>query len=412
MKRYTGEQLEAAVAAYEEAGTVRAAARALGISKSSLHKRLVAARVASACPEGHEAARVSTRLDRAGNPVAHSVTTRPARGEVHKIPEGHALKRISALVDADGRVVQKWVISSPEGERLADYAAALRQELGDAERLAPIEAPGYTDDEHLALYPIADQHHGLYAWAPEAGDSYDLGHSERLLKEQLSRTVALMPPARKAVILGLGDFFHTDGHVAQTVESRNPLDRDGRQAKVTRSGIRLLRWAIDLALTRHELVHVTIRAGNHDPMSALWLSECLAIAYENEPRVQVDLDPSLFWFATFGRVLIAATHGHTCKPSDFAAKMAAAVGEAWGASDFRFGWQGHIHHETKIERGGAIVETLQTLSAKDAWHSGRPYDAGRSTIGVLYHRELGEVLRVKSPVAPDRTAARRRVVAL
>jgi hypothetical protein len=386
------------VAAYAAHGSHRKAARALNMKRSTYANRLRDARRVLNCPEGFELARVSTMLDADGDPRSTSVIARPARGEVHDLPEGHALRRVSALIDADGRVIQKWVISTPEGQRIETLAAALRAELADTERLAPIDAPGFTDDDLLTLYPIADQHHGLYSWAAETGDDYDLSISERLLKQQLSRLVSLAPPSRRAVVLGLGDFFHTDGHDAVTVASRNQLDRDGRQAKVQNSGIRLMRWSIDLALTKHELVHVTIRAGNHDPMSALWLAECIAIAYENEPRVIVDLDPSLFWYARFGEVLLSATHGHTCKPADFPSMIAAATGTAWGESAYRYGFQGHIHHETVIEKGGVRVETFQTIAGKDAWHAGKPYLAGRSMTAITYHRELGEVGRIKSPV--------------
>lgn len=406
----TPERAAEIVAAVAQEGSVRKAGKALGIARSTFHDLLVKAREVLNCPEGFEVARISKQLDADGNTRSTSVVNRTARGEVHEVPEGHSLKRLSALLDADGRVIQKWVISTPDGQRAEDFAAALRAELGDTERLSPIDAPGFTDDDLLTLYPIADQHHGLYSWAAESGDDFDLAISERLLKEQLSRLVALTPPSRRAVVLGLGDFFHTDGHDAVTVASRNQLDRDGRQAKVVNSGIRLMRWAIDLVLSKHEIVHVTIRAGNHDPMSALWLAECLAIAYENEPRVHVDLDPSLFWYARFGAVLLAATHGHTCKPGDFPAMIAAAVGQAWGECSFRYGYQGHIHHETEIEKGGVTVRTFQTIAGKDAWHASKGYLAGRSMTAITYHRDLGEVGRIKSPVkvAPKKS----RVIAL
>lgn len=394
------------VATYEAAGSVRAAASAYGCGKSYFHKLLTAARAAEHTPDGYHAARVSTTLDKAGEVKATSVVAKRGPGEAHVVPEGHGVKRVSALLDPDGRVIQKWVISAAGADALDDAIATVRAELADAERLAPIAAPAHTDDDLLTVYPVVDQHHGLYAWAPEAGEDFDLATSEALLKSQLRQLVALAPPARRAQILGLGDFLHADTQDAKTPASGHFLDRDGRQSKVIRSGFGLLRWAIDLALSKHESVSVTIRAGNHDPMAAIYLSHMIDVAYENEPRVSVDLDPSLFWFATFGRVLLAATHGHTVKPADFAAVMAAECGTAWGDTEHRHGFQGHIHHETLIERGGAIVETFQTIAAKDAWHASKGYSSGRSMTALTFHRELGRVGRVWAPVLRRRERAR------
>lgn len=394
----TPERAAEIIAAYSACGSVRGAAAALGMAKSTFHAELVAARALENTPDGFTTASVATTVDGQGEPRSHAIRAR--RGEAsepYRMPDGHALARLSSLVDASGRVIQEWRISTPESRTIADIGDALRAELADAPRLAPIlPPPAGTESDLLTLYPIVDHHHGLYAWKPEAGANYDVEESERLLREHSERVAELAPASDTAIILGLGDFLHADGHDAVTVASRHQLDRDGRQARVIRSGFRLLRWRIDLALAKHARVHVTIRAGNHDPMSALHFALMLSIAYEAEPRVAVDLDPSLFWFATWGRVLLGATHGHTVKPKDFASVMAAECGEAWGQTEFRYGFQGHIHHETRVEKGGAIVETLQTLAAKDAWGAGHGYAAGRSMSAITYHKELGEVSRVKA----------------
>lgn len=392
------DEAAAIVAEYEAAGSVRAAAEAAGVPKSTFHGRLVAARAVENTPDGFATAGVSTIVDGDGEPRSHAVRARRGASRKYEEPEGHKLARLSSLIDADGRVIQEWRITTPQAQTISDLAAALREELADANRIAPTRAPERSADNLLTVYPVVDQHHGLYAWAPETGDDFDAKISEETFRAQLSRLVSLSPPSRVAQILGLGDFLHTDGHDAVTVASRNQLDRDGRQSRVVRTGFRLLRWAVETALEKHAEVNVTVRAGNHDPMSAIFLAHMLDIAFEREPRVHVDLDPSLFWFARFGNVLLAATHGHTVKPADFAAVMAAECGQAWGETEFRYGFQGHIHHETRIEKGGATVETFQTLAAKDAWHAGRGYSAGRSMTAITFDRELGEVSRIKSPV--------------
>lgn len=403
----TPEQAQEIISIYEEAGSVRAAAEAYGLGKSAFHNKLQRARALEAVPEGFHLAKLSTSLDADGNVKGSSVQAKPGTLKKHEPIEGLALKRRSALLDADGNVINEWRIESAEGKRMLSLAEAARAEFEGFERVAPIAPPTVNEADLLTVYPVVDQHHGLYAWAAESGEDYDLEISRELFQQVISEVVALSPPSEKAQILGLGDFFHTDTEEAKTVYSGNALDRDGRQSKVIGSGIALLRWSIDLALTKHKTVYVTVRAGNHDPQSALWLAHCLAIAYENEPRVIVDLDPSLFWYAKFGTTLLAATHGHTCKPADFASKITADARKAFGDSEFVFGFQGHIHHETKIEKGGVTVETFQTLAAKDFWHAGRNYTAGRSMLSRTYSKTGGEVSSIKRAVVRSKTKQNR-----
>ena len=62
-------------------------------------------------------------------------------------------------------------------------------------------------------------------------------------------------------------------------------------------------WAL------HKRVRVRILKGNHDEHAAVAVAYFLLGYYRNEPRVTVDVDPSLFWWHRFGRVLLGATHG-------------------------------------------------------------------------------------------------------
>lgn len=409
----TPERASQILTEYESAGSTRALAPVLGVSKSRAHQLVVEARGVENTPRSFTTTSISTRTNKYGEPVGHSVkAAAKGRGRVHEVPEGMSLSRLSSLVDREGRVFLEWRIATKDGQRLEDMVTAMRAELADLPRAAPVGPPSLGREEIATLYPVADQHHGLYAWKPEAGEDFDLTISDSLFRDRLARLVAGSQPSRRAIILGLGDFFHADKVDAKTEISGHFLDRDGRQAKVTSSGVRLIIWAIDLALTKHEIVHVRMLGGNHDPMSALWLTELLAIRYEHEPRVTVDQTPSLFWYARFGRVLLAGSHGHTVKPAEFAGVMAANAGGAWGETNHRFGFMGHIHHETKLERGGAIVETLQTITAKDAWHAGKGYSAGRSMTALTFHREHGLVGRQWAPVVVDRADASERVTVL
>ncbi|MEM9043526.1 MAG: hypothetical protein AAGC81_02440 [Pseudomonadota bacterium] len=410
VKRLSDEKAIGALEAYERLGDMREAAAEIGISLSAFHNRVERGRALRALPgDDFEVHKTSVQTDGDGNVKSRSIKSRRQLGREHTVPDGMNLHRLSSLVDADGRVIQEWRIATRGTQSPGDMLEAFRREAeSEIPRVPVIDGPiGDMPTDLLNLFPIADQHHGAYAWAPEAGEDYDLNISTRLLKSQLIRTFELTPRAQTAVILGLGDFFHTDTEKAETYYSGNSLDRDGRQGKVVLSGVKLIRWAVEEALKRHVTVHVVIKAGNHDPHAALMLAVMISIAFENNSRVQVDLDPSLFWYAEWGTTLLAATHGHTVKPKRFPAMMSTEAADAWGRAEFRHGFQGHIHHETTTaEEDGAQVYTFQTLAARDAWHAARYPRVGRSISSLTFHKELGRVNWATSPVPREKRADR------
>lgn len=226
------------------------------------------------------------------------------------------------------------------------------------------KAPASTDSKLLTVYPIADHHLGLYAWAEEAGENYDLAIGERLLKETMGALVAGAPSSQTAIILNLGDFFHSDDNTQLTPKSKHKLDVDGRHAKILRVGVKLLIHCIQLALQRHDKVIVRCLPGNHDPYASLALSTALSCFFDNSKRVTIDVDPSAFFWYPFGKVLIGATHGDKAKGHDMPGVMAADRPRDWGNSEYRYIYLGHVHHKSigGGEKHGATWETFQTLS--------------------------------------------------
>ena len=297
---------------------------------------------------------------------------------------------------ADGTMRGQWVKTRVE-KGLSDFIKAIRSGMeeyrGRFEAIALPEGP--FDDDLLALYPIADHHLGMYAWKRETGESYDLDIAEAALKLNMAKLVGRMPRTREAIVLGLGDFFHADNNRAETEQHHNKLDVDSRYQKVLHKGVELWFWSIDLALSQHEHVYVRVLPGNHDPYAALALAEALWAAYQNEPRVTVDIDPSRFFVFRWGKTMIAATHGDKVKPMEMPALMAARWPQVWGETEFRYALLGHVHHSSKgaDERGGVLWETFQTLAAKDSYANEMGHNSGRSITAILYHIDGGEYER-------------------
>lgn len=317
------------------------------------------------------------------------------------IPEPLVLRGTSTYYDGEGQVRGQWVKTKVDEtkarEAIEEWVSWL---VKDAAGKAPkIPTPKVSYSDLLAVYPMGDPHFGMYAWAEEAGEDFDLDEAERLTYGAIDRLVASAPPAKEALIVELGDFFHSDNNSARTERSGNALDVDTRWARVMRIGLRAMTYVIKAALRKHERVTVRIVAGNHDSHSSYALALGLDAYFRNEKRVKIDLSPAPFWFYRFGKVLIGATHGDTCKPDALPGIMATDRPKDWGDTSHRYFYHGHIHHQSVREHPGCMVESFRTLAARDAWHTGAGYRAGRDMRLIVHHKQFGEIERHRCDVA-------------
>lgn len=357
------------------------AAAQLGVARSTLQNRLAAAARYGLLgfkpvPEGFEVSRISS------GPNGEHVQMRPERACRDHVPEGHVVSGVSTLLDEQGRVALQWV-KTKQGTDESSIVEAVRAAFeGHHAPAAP--APHTTHADTVAVYPLADWHVGLLAWEEETGGNYDIHIGRQVLTEAVRSLIDATPPSRHALILGLGDLLHFDGYEARTERSGNALDTDSRYPKVLREAVRLVRYAIDLALAKHETVEVRLLAGNHDTKAALAVALALSLGYENEPRVTIDDSPSYMWFRRYGKVLLGATHGDRTKMDQMPLLMAVDRPDDWAASTRRRVFTGHIHHERVREIGGVVVESLRSPVAKDAYHSFAGYRAGRSVYSYTF----------------------------
>lgn len=309
-------------------------------------------------------------------------------------PSGHVVTGTSTLVNPQtGEAMLEWVKTKAETHSESAKDALIEAFQGFKGSAPKIQVPSRLDKDMLTVYPIADHHLGLYAWAEEAGDDYDLEIGEKVLKTAMGRLVDASPPSETAIILNLGDFFHSDTSMNKTLRSGHVLDVDTRFSKVLRVGVELLVDCINAALEKHKRVFVRCLPGNHDEHTAQALTIALAMFYRGKKRVDIDEDPSRFFMHHFGQNMLAATHGDMIKLPDMAGVMAARYPAEWGATKHRVGFQGHVHQKSVIEKNGATCETLNTLTAKDAWSAGMGYTSARAMRAITYHREDGEVVR-------------------
>lgn len=350
---------------YRQTGSQNKTADILGIARSTVRHRLAAA----------------TRQG------LLEPTMRPA-------PPGEIVKGTSTLYDADGAIKQQWVKTAADTS-FDDVKAAIEDAFSLYKGGAKLCPPPKKYNADLAVvYPIADHHLGMYSWARETGHDYDLAIASDLLLNVAGALISESRPADVGVILNLGDYLHGDDSTNTTRRSGNSLDVDTRYGKVLTAGMTLLIRIIDLTLKKHKSVIVRNLPGNHDTHTAMMLSVALDAFYSDDDRITVDTDPSEFFKWRFGKCFIAANHGHRLKPADMALYMAGRWPKDWGEAEFRYFYFGHIHHKlvTK-ETAGVVVESFQTLAARDAWHASEGYLAGRSMTAITLHKDYGEIFR-------------------
>ncbi len=385
-----------AAEAFREYGDKNAAATALGIPRQTLQGRLKVA--AERGMLGTEPVLPGYAIKSVASKTVDGAWVKQTRehGEEFEVPAGHTIKGVSALVDAEGRTIQQWVKTRNEYAP-QDIAAILKSAFADVQPAPPVPLVIAPATSLLTLTPLADWHIGLFAWHRETETNWDLKIAERVIGEAIEDLISRSPPSAEAIVLGGGDLLHSDTNENKTARSGNALQVDGRYQKVLMTACRLVVRTIDANLRRHGHVTVRILPGNHDEHAAVAVAYFLLAWYRNEPRVTVDVDPSLFFWFRFGAVLLGATHGHTVKLKDMASIMAHRRAEDWGATLFRYVHGFHIHHSSKIasEGNGVIAESHQTPTPQDAWHFGSGFLSGRSMQTITYHREFGEVSRVR-----------------
>lgn len=352
------------LAAFEEHGSVKRAAEALGLARSTFRNRLAAARLDPAISDSMAA--VGTNLV----PALAWAKTKSKDGTSYSV----LLKP-----QADDQSIIDKIRSAFEGIDVAP----------------PIDPPAQVDADLLTLYPLADVHIGMMAWAREAGEDYDTSLACERVRDWVGQCVASAPMAHTAVILGVGDLLHADDQRNVTPRSKHQLDVDTRHFKTIDVTIAALASCVDVALTKHQHIILRILPGNHDTHSHLAVLFALAERYRENPRVEVQKEPSEFFAYEFGTVMLSAHHGDKAKAERMVLFLADEYPELWGRTRHRFLFTGHLHHHKSQDIGGVQWEQLRAVTPRDAYAASHAYSARAQMQAITYHRDRGEIARVK-----------------
>jgi hypothetical protein len=356
------------IEAVEKHGSIRAAARALGVNKNSIAQSLDGLKKKAAL-QGHS----------------------PAHDMTRTVPDGYKVKGVSTLYNSEGVISAQWVKSSADEQaREAIQKAAFDALAEELPRVAAVKPPAVTNSSLATVYTLTDSHVGALCWHEEGGADWDLKIAEATLTGCFEKMAAASPASRVGIVAQLGDFLHQDGISAVTPTSGHLLDADGRFAKVVQVAVRVLRRVVDIALAKHERVVVLLAEGNHDISSSIWLRTMFAALYENEPRVSVIDSPLPYYVHQHGEVMLAWHHGHLKKNDQLPLLFASQFPKVWGNTVKRYAHTGHRHHTEEKEHSGMTVTQHPTLAARDAYAARGGWIADRAVTAITYHDKFGK----------------------
>jgi hypothetical protein len=358
-----------------ECGSYSAAAAKLGVHKSAV---------------GQAVRAVKMKAARAGYAPGHFTDG---------VAPGYQMGKVT-VQRGPGGVERVWERQHPEAARQQEaMQAAIDAMREEIPRLAPIKPPAGSLTALANLYTITDFHLGMYAWAKEGGDDWNLEIAEKTLLASFSHMFTTAPPARKAIINIQGDFLHTDGPEAITPTHGHQLDASGRYSEMVAVAVRVLRRVCDLALLCHAEVEVLFVEGNHDLRGSMWLRHLFGALYESEPRLTVNDSELPYYAIQWGKVMLAFHHGHISKNESLPLLFAAQFPSVWGATLKRYAHTGHQHHAEEKEHSGMRVMRHQTLAPRDAHAARGGWMAERAADCITYHADFGQVAR--TTVTPE-----------
>lgn len=406
---WTKEKLEFAKDVLARSHTVAQAAGELGVSYKSLARTLgrhglkaseflLKPEHRQTVPDGHRLRGNSTLLDENDEPTKRWVKTERASDDppaFEAVPPGFLVKKVSTLLDGQGQVRAQW-IQAPKDEqnKWEQFWEACASHTEKYSGLAePTPAPKASENDLLTMIALGDPHIGMLSWHRETGQDFDSKIAERDLIKVVDMLVDRAPASRIGVLANVGDFYHADNSSQLTPSGGNKLDVDSRWTKIMELGFSVMRRMIDRLLQKHDEVIVVNVPGNHDPLSARMLNFWVKAVYERENRVTVLDNASSIMYLRHGKNFFGFAHGDRMKIEQMPGVMAADRPKDWGETLHRLWVTGHVHHLTRKEFPGCVVESFRTLATSDEWHIGMGYRSQQSLCSMTFDKEWGEISR-------------------
>lgn len=315
------------------------------------------------------------------------------------IPPGLEIKGVSTYYTVDEETGEKrekgqWVKLDKTKEDELEAIRYTTKKLADSIDGLKLSVTPPTDtlENLLTVYVTTDMHLGQYAWKAEAGSDVNV---ETVYENTLKAHLMLRettPKSTKAIVLDLGDTLHSSNDSNRT-KSGHELDVDTRHAKVFKKLVDLKIAMIDAALEKHDTVRYVIVPGNHSDLVGHYLVAMLSAYYRNEPRFEVDEDPTMHKYYIHGKTLLGFHHGHSTQLNRLPEVMVWDKKEEISSTDYRFWLTGHVHKDTVIDNPICRIESFRNLTKNDSWAQGAGFRGNKQATAITYSSEYGEIAR-------------------
>lgn len=314
----------------------------------------------------------------------------------NEVAAGFRMKGYSTLYNGEGKPVMQWVKTSADLQAQHEAMIIALEEMKEGIPKVDVPAGNISGGSNFCnQFTIADAHIGSLAWGEESGEDYDISIATELFAKWFKTAVHMAPPADTAVLCLLGDFSHIDNPSGTTPSHGHILDVDSRFQKVVRTAIQVVLKGISIISATHNKTHIVIAGGNHDPFSSVWLRELIAHMFAHNEHITVDTSPSVFNCFEWGKTSLFYHHGDKVNIGKLPAVMASEFRDVFGRTEHSYCHVGHYHHIDIKESNLMVIEQHRTLAARDSHTSSHGYKAGRDAQVITYHKEFGEVARVR-----------------
>lgn len=321
----------------------------------------------------------------------------PAHDMKRTAPPGYEVRGVSTLYNSEGDITAQWVKTQTLKEQQQEILLQrIEDAVGSHKRFKPTKGPKSANEDLLSLLTITDFHLGMYAFAGEAGEDWDITIARDVLLNAVHDLIDAAPKSETGVLNQLGDFLHWDGLLAVTPTSKHVLDADTRYGKLVDLAMDVMAETVRLMLRKFPTVKVIQAEGNHDEVGSIWLRKHLKHLFADEPRVTVDDSDFPYYAMLHGETMLGFHHGHKMKLAQLHKLFASEprFRAMWGQAKHTYIHAGHLHHEKVIEDGGAIAEQHPTLAARDAYAARGGWVSMRGAKIITYHKIEGETHRV------------------
>lgn len=318
----------------------------------------------------------------------------PEAGSAY-IRDTHQIGKVITHVKYTGKIGEiknEWISSNPRAEDLERFVSNLEKRV--AGKAKKIKAPQYRNTDTSIWIPMGDPHFGMYSWGMETGEDYDVDIAVSIHNAAIQKLLDSYTKVDCIYICSLGDLLHADNRRQMTEKSGHLLDVDGRYWRVVDMTTEALCRAIEFAATKAKQVKVILIDGNHDPHSSGHIARTLESYYKNVRHIEIDTRPTKHRYEVYGNNLIGLVHGDTTRSlASLPSVMSCDMREDWGRTHNHYWYTGHIHQQKVFEYPSCVVESFNSMTAKDAYAAEHGYRSRRQMTAIEIHREHGEIGR-------------------